>query len=102
MRLSRCLAEKKNSTKAGWRPHGRCSAAADGPLLEEVARPNAGGLTLLRDATDAMYLSASRYHRVLRVARTPADLDGAEGVSRVHLAEALSCRALADEMRRAA
>src|SRR5215472_14788966 len=39
------------------------------------------------------------YHRVLRVARTLADLDGADKVSRVHLAEALSYRALADEVR---
>jgi magnesium chelatase family protein len=83
-------------------PHIRSNAAADGPLLEEVARPDAGGLTLLRDATDAMHLSARGYHRVLRVARTLADLDGADKVGRVHLAEALSYRALADEMRRAA
>jgi len=39
---------------------------------------------------------------VLRVARTLADLDGGEWVGRVHLAETLSCRALADEVRRAA
>jgi magnesium chelatase family protein len=43
-----------------------------------------------------------RAHRVLRVARTLADLDGTEKVGRVHLAEALSYRALADEIRRAA
>jgi magnesium chelatase family protein len=67
-----------------------------------VARPDSGGLSLLRDATDAMHLSARGYHRVLRVARTLADLDGTEKVGRVHLAEALSYRALADEMRRAA
>jgi magnesium chelatase family protein len=84
-----------------WAITIRCNAAADGPLLEEVARPDAGGLALLRDATDKMHLSARGYHRVLRV-RTLADLDGAERVSRVHLAEALSYRALADEMRRAA
>ena len=57
---------------------------------------------LFRDAADAMRLSARGYHRVLRVARTLADLDGAEKVSRVHLAEALSYRALADETRQAA
>jgi magnesium chelatase family protein len=67
-----------------------------------VARPDAGGLTLLREAADAMRLSARGYHRVLRVARTLADLDGAEKVGRVHIAEALSYRALADEIRRAA
>ena len=60
------------------------------------------GLALLRNAADAMRLSARGYHRVLRVARTLADLDGAEKVGRVHLAEALSYRALADEVRRAA
>src|SRR5262249_39578044 len=78
------------------------NAAAHGPLLEEVARPDAGGLALLRDAADAMRLSARGYHRVLRVARTLADLDGAEKVGRVHLAEALSYRALVDGVRRAA
>jgi magnesium chelatase family protein len=80
----------------------RLNAVAPGPVLEDVARPDAGGLTLLREAADAMRLSARGYHRVLRVARTLADLDGAEKVSRVHLAEALSYRTLADEVRRAA
>jgi predicted ATPase with chaperone activity len=60
------------------------------------------GLALLRDAADSMHLSARGYHRVLRVARTLADLDGAEKVGRVHLAEALSYRALTDEVKRAA
>ena len=47
-------------------------------------------------------VSARGYHCMLRVARTLADLDGADKVGRVHLAEALSYRALADEVRRAA
>jgi magnesium chelatase family protein len=80
----------------------RTNASAHGPLLEDVGRPDSGGLALLRDAADAMRLSARGYHRVLRVARTLADLDGADKVGRVHLAEALSYRALADEVRRAA
>jgi magnesium chelatase family protein len=80
----------------------RVNAQAHGPILEEIAKADASGLTLLRDAADAMRLSARGYHRVLRVARTLADLDGAEKVGRVHLAEALSYRALADEIRRAA
>ena len=71
-------------------------------IMEEVARTDKTGLALLRDAADAMHLSARGYHRVLRVARTLADLDGADKVGRVHLAEALSYRALSDEMRRAA
>ena len=49
-----------------------------------------------------MRLSARGYHRVLRVARTLADLDGAEAVGRLHIAEALSYRALAEDVRRAA
>ena len=60
------------------------------------------GTPMRLPATDSMHLSAGGYHRVLRVARTLADLDGAEKVGRVHLAEALSYRALADEVRRAA
>ena len=80
----------------------RTNAEVSGPVLEEVARPDAAGMTLLRDAADAMRLSARGYHRVLRVARTLADLDGAEKVGRLHLAEALSYRAMADEIRRAA
>jgi magnesium chelatase family protein len=80
----------------------RTNAQANGPALEEAARTDAAGTTLLRDAADAMQLSARGYHRVLRVARTLADLDGAERVGRLHLAEALSYRALADEVRRAA
>ena len=78
------------------------NAMAPAPVLEDVARPDNSGLALLRDAADAMRLSARGYHRVLRVARTLADLDGAEKVGRVHLAEALSYRALSDEVRRAA
>ena len=80
----------------------RTNAQAIGPVLEDVARADGTGLSLLRDAADAMQLSARGYHRVLRVARTLADLDGADKVGRVHLAEALSYRALADEVRRAA
>lgn len=83
-------------------PHIRTNAHASGALLDDVAKPDAGGLKLLREAADAMRLSARGYHRVLRVARTLADLDGADKVGRLHLAEALSYRALADESRRAA
>ena len=57
---------------------------------------------LLRDAAETMRLSARGYHRVLRVARTLADLDGADRIGRLHLAEALSYRALAEDVRSAA
>jgi magnesium chelatase family protein len=80
----------------------RTNAQAAGSVLEQIVKPDAGGLALLREASDAMRLSARGYHRVLRVARTLADLDGAEVVRRVHLAEALAYRARTDELRRAA
>jgi len=83
-------------------PHIRSNAAVSPTVLEDVAKPDGSGLSLLREAADAMRLSARGYHRVLRVARTLADLDGVDKVGRVHLAEALSYRALADEIRRAA
>ncbi|MEO9877431.1 MAG: YifB family Mg chelatase-like AAA ATPase [Anderseniella sp.] len=70
----------------------RTNAHLDGTLLEEVARPDAEGLALLQDAANAMNLSARGYHRVLRLARTLADLDGHETVTRLNVAEALSYR----------
>lgn len=74
------------------KPELRTNAEADGALLEEISRPDPPGLTLLREAADAMRLSARGYHRVLRVARTLADLDRREEVARIHVAEALSYR----------
>lgn len=74
------------------KPDLRINAEADGALLEDIARPDSSGLSLLRDAADAMKLSARGYHRVLRVARTLADLDRQEQVARIHIAEALSYR----------
>ena len=62
-----------------------------------MARPDAAGLDLLQGAAERLHLSARGYHRVLKVARTLADLDAAENVSRVHLAEALSYRGAALE-----
>ncbi len=83
-------------------PQIRTNAEAPAAVLEEVARTDAQGQKLLRDAAETMRLSARGYHRVLRVARTLADLDGAETIGRLHLAEALSYRALAEDSRRAA
>ncbi len=61
-------------------------------MLEQLARPDANGLALLSQAADALNLSARGYHRVLRLARTLADLDGNESVSRINIAEAISYR----------
>ena len=75
--------------------HVRTNADADGALLERVAAPDKDGRALLSDAVDRLKLSARGYHRVLRVARTLADLEGAADVTRRHVAEALSCRRIA-------
>src|ERR1700677_3878839 len=83
-------------------PQVRTNAEAPASVLETVAQPDAQGAKLLRDAAETMRLSARGYHRVWRVARTLADLDGAEKIGRLHLAEALSYRALAEDLRRAA
>ncbi|QXQ06800.1 YifB family Mg chelatase-like AAA ATPase [Sphingosinicellaceae bacterium] len=72
----------------------RSNAEADGKLLESVATPDEAGAKLLTQATQAIRLSARGYHRVLRVARTLADLAGAEQIGRTHIAEALSYRRL--------
>ncbi len=73
----------------------RTNAEADGQLLEEVAAPDAEGRRLLTEAAERMKLTARGYHRVLKVARTLADLDSAESVRRIHIAEALSYRRIA-------
>jgi magnesium chelatase family protein len=101
-RVARARGIQRERYAALGAPQIRTNAQASGSLLEQIAQPDKSGLALLRDASDAMRLSARGYHRVLRVARTLADLDGAEHVGRIHLAEALSYRALTDEMRRAA
>jgi len=80
--------------EAGPRPV-RSNAAADGELLERVATPDAAGRALLTEAAERLNLTARGWHRVLRVARTLADLDGADAVRRLHIAEALSWRRLA-------
>jgi magnesium chelatase family protein len=70
----------------------RTNAEADGALLDEIAAPDAGGRALLVRAAERLHLSARGYHRVLRVARTLADLEGTPSVGRRHVAEALSYR----------
>ncbi len=70
----------------------RTNAEAEGELLDRVAAPEPAGAKLLSDAASAMRLTARGYHRVLKVARTIADLAGSQTVARIHIAEALSYR----------
>lgn len=68
------------------------NADAEGSLLEEIAAPDAEGKELLTRVADRFGLTARGYHRVLRVARTIADLAGEPAVRRAHIAEAVSFR----------
>ena len=65
---------------------------AEGDVLEDVATPDAEGRALLQRAAETFRLSARGYHRVMRVARTIADLDGSREVHKPHVAEAISFR----------
>jgi magnesium chelatase family protein len=70
----------------------RTNAEVDGAALEDIAAPDAEGRKLLTDAAERMRLTARGYHRVLRVARTLADLEESANVRRIHIAEALAWR----------
>jgi magnesium chelatase family protein len=73
-------------------PQIATNSAAPAPVLEEIAAPDAAGQKLIRDAADRMRLTARGFHRVLKLARTLADLDESPEVRRIHIAEALSYR----------
>ncbi len=73
-------------------PGLRVNADLEGALLEEVASPDAEGRALLAKVAERFGLSARGYHRVLRVARTIADLAGSQPVTMPHIAEAVSYR----------
>jgi magnesium chelatase family protein len=83
-------------------PNAMANAQCSTAMIEKIAEPDAGGLQLLRDAADKLKFSARGYHRILKVARTLADLDQAQRVGRIHLAEAISYRIAGDRLMSAA
>lgn len=91
-RVAAARARQGRRYAAVGRPEVTSNAAAPAEIIEEVARPDSGGQKLIRDASERLGLSARGFHRVLKLARTIADLDDADVVGSRHLAEALSYR----------
>ena len=83
---------KLPSTSAGGRPH--CNAQMTERMLHEFAEPDAASLDMLRMAMERLKLSARAYSRILKVARTIADLAGSEKIESMHIAEAIGYRNL--------
>lgn len=78
------------------------NAQATTALIERLAEPDPPGQQLMRDAAEKLRFSARGYHRILKVARTLADLEGVEQVGRIHLAEAISYRIAGERLNAAA
>jgi magnesium chelatase family protein len=85
-------ARERQETRFQAHPHIRQNADIDSGLLSEVAAPDPEGRELLLKAAERFTLSARSFHRILRVARTIADLETSDQVLRPHVAEALSFR----------
>jgi magnesium chelatase family protein len=78
------------------------NSEAPNTVIESVAAPEQSGLNLLHKAAEASRMSARGYHRVLKVARTLADLAQSDTVNRIHIAEALSYRIPGERLQHAA
>ena len=85
-------ARQRQAQRFAGTPGVRVNADAEGALLEDIATPDADGRALLSRVADRFGLSARGYHRILRVARTIADLDGENVVQKPHIAEAVGYR----------
>lgn len=92
-------ARARQTARFAGHTQARVNADAEGHLLEQIATPYAEGRALLLRGAEKFGLSARGYHRILRVARTIADLDGSDAVARHHVAEAVGYRlAMAKEV----
>ena len=85
---ARAVQEARYAAHSGM----RVNADAEGRLLEDIATPDEQGRALIAKVAERFGLSARGYHRVLRVARTIADLDASAQVRQPHIAEAVSYR----------
>ncbi|WP_419907550.1 YifB family Mg chelatase-like AAA ATPase [Hoeflea sp.] len=91
-RVAMARQRQKERFDAHDMPAVTANALCPTSLIETVADPDAAGKVLLHEAAERMKFSARAYHRVLKVARTLADLEGAANVGRMHIAEAISYR----------
>jgi magnesium chelatase family protein len=73
---------------------GACNANLDNAAVERYCTPNAAGLAVLERAMQRLGLSARGYHRILKVARTLADMSGGPQIEVGHITEALALRSL--------
>jgi magnesium chelatase family protein len=80
--------------KQGGLGRVHCNAMMTEKMLHQFAEPDAASLDMLRMAMERLKLSARAYSRILKVARTIADLDGSEKVQSQHIAEAIGYRNL--------
>ena len=87
-------ARKRQAERFASTPGIHCNAQMDSRLLRQYAQPDTAGTEVLRRAMTRYDLSARAYERILKVARTIADLDGSETVSRQHIAESIGYRQL--------
>ncbi|QQM30922.1 YifB family Mg chelatase-like AAA ATPase [Martelella lutilitoris] len=99
--IARRVARAREAQRERFARLGESAAAvnarASANMIETLAEPDAAGLALLREAAEKMRFSARGYHRILKVARTIADLDGKATVGRVHIGEAIAYRVSATE-----
>ncbi|MBW8638001.1 YifB family Mg chelatase-like AAA ATPase [Hoeflea sp. WL0058] len=91
-RVASARARQKQRFLELGHPGVTANAQCPTALIETVAQPDTGGAALLQNAAEKLKFSARAYHRILKVARTLADLEGVDTVGRIHIAEAISYR----------